>query len=83
MDANGIVSFDYATKEPGAYPLGIVSYMLADTKYPDAAKGRAVRELATYILSPKCAKDAGADLGFSLLDGSFLKKAQELVARIG
>ena len=83
MDANGIVTFDYATKEKGAYPLGIVSYMLADTKNPDAAKGKAVKELATYILSTKCAKDAGGDLGFSVLDGSFLKKAQDLIARIG
>ena len=83
MDANGIVTFDYATKEKGAYPLGIVSYMLADTKNPDAAKGKAVKELATYILSTKCAKDAGKDLGFSVLDGAFLKKAQELVAKIG
>ena len=31
MDANGIMTFDYATKEAGAYPLGIVSYLLADT----------------------------------------------------
>jgi phosphate transport system substrate-binding protein len=57
--------------------------MLADTKNPDAAKGKAVKELATYILSTKCAKDAGKDLGFSVLDGAFLKKAQELVAKIG
>ena len=83
MDPNGIVTFDYATKEKGAYPLGIVSYLLADTKNPDAAKGKAVKELATYILSTKCAKDAGADLGFSVLDGAFLKKAQDLIAKIG
>jgi phosphate transport system substrate-binding protein len=83
MDANGIVTFDYATKEKGAYPLGIVSYLLADTKYPDAVKGKAVKELATYILSPKCAKDSGKDLGFSVLDGAFLKKAQDLIAKIG
>ena len=83
MDANGIVTFDYATKEKGAYPLGIVSYLLADTKNPDAAKGKAVQEFASYILSTKCAKDAGADLGFSVLDGAFLKKAQALIAKIG
>ena len=83
MDANGIVTFDYATKEKGAYPLGIVSYLLADTKNPDAAKGKAVQEFASYILSTKCAKDAGSDLGFSVLDGAFLKKAQALIARIG
>jgi len=83
MDANGIVTFDYATKEPGAYTLGIVSYMLADTAYTDKTRGAAVKALATYVLSPTCAKDKGADLGFSVIDGAFLKKAQELIAKIG
>ncbi len=83
MNANGIMSFDYATKEPGAYPLGIVSYMLADTSYPDKNKAAAVKALATFLLSPGCAKDKGAALGFSVIDGGFLKKAQSLVAKIG
>ena len=83
MDANGIVTFDYATKEKGAYPLGIVSYLLADTNYPDATTGKAVKALATYILSTKCSRDVGGALGFSVIDGVFLKKAQALVAKIG
>jgi phosphate transport system substrate-binding protein len=29
QDANGWLTYDYATKEKGAYPLGIVSYLLA------------------------------------------------------
>jgi phosphate transport system substrate-binding protein len=83
IDANGIMSFDYATKEAGAYTLGIVSYMLVDTNYTDKTKAAAVKQLASYILSPACAKDKGEALGFSVLDGAFLKKAQELVAKIG
>jgi phosphate transport system substrate-binding protein len=83
IDANGIMSFDYATKEAGAYTLGIVSYMLVDTNYTDKTKAAAVKSLASYILSPACAKDKGEALGFSVLDGAFLKKAQELVAKIG
>ena len=83
IDANGIMSFDYATKEVGAYTLGIVSYMLVDTAYTDKTKAAAVKSLASYILSPACAKDKGEALGFSVLDGAFLKKAQELVAKIG
>lgn len=83
IDANGIMSFDYATKEVGAYTLGIVSYMLVDTNYTDKTKAAAVKSLASYILSPTCAKDKGEALGFSVLDGAFLKKAQELVAKIG
>lgn len=83
MDANGIVSFDYATKEPGAYTLGIVSYMLVDTAYPDKTRAAAVKALANFILSPACAKDKGEALGFAVLDGAFKKKAEELNARIG
>ena len=83
IDNNGIMSFDYATKEAGAYTLGIVSYMLVDTNYTDKTKAAAVKSLASFILSPACAKDKGEALGFSVLDGAFLKKAQELVAKIG
>jgi phosphate transport system substrate-binding protein len=83
MDSNGIVTFDYATKEPGAYTLGIVSYMLADTAYPDKSRGAAVKSLASFVISPECAKAVGSDLGFSLIEGPFLKKAQELIAKIG
>ena len=83
MDSNGIVTFDYATKEPGAYTLGIVSYMLADTAYADKTRAAAVKALATYLLSPTCAKDKGADLGFSVIDGDFKKKAESQIAKIG
>jgi phosphate transport system substrate-binding protein len=83
QDANGWLTFDYATKEKGAYPLGIVSYLLADTKYPEKAKADAVKEFATFILSPKCANDVGQDLGFSVIDGDLLKKSLAQVAKIG
>ena len=83
MDANGIVTFDYATKEAGAYTLGIVSYMLVDTAYADSARGAAVKALASFILSPACAKTAGEALGFSVLDGEFKKKAEAQIAKIG
>jgi phosphate transport system substrate-binding protein len=83
VDANGIVTFDYATQEKGAYPLGIVSYMLADTAYPDKTRAAAVKSFATFLMSSKCAKDVGTALGFSLLDGEFLKVATAQVAKIG
>ena len=83
QDANGYLTFDYATKEKGAYPLGIVSYLLADTKYDDKTKAAAVKEFAQFILSPKCARDAGESLGFSVIDGDFLKKSLAQVAKIG
>ncbi|CAN2186273.1 PstS ABC-type phosphate transport system, periplasmic component [Candidatus Nanopelagicaceae bacterium] len=83
QDANGYLTYDFATKEKGAYPLGIVSYLLADTKYPNKDKGAAVKEFANYILSSKCSKDVGSDLGFSVIDGELLKKSLAQVAKIG
>jgi phosphate transport system substrate-binding protein len=83
QDANGFLTYDFATKEKGAYPLGIVSYLLADTKYPNKEKGAAVKEFANYILSSKCSKDVGGDLGFSVIDGELLKKSLAQVAKIG
>jgi phosphate transport system substrate-binding protein len=78
--ADGIVTFDYNTKVPGAYPIGVVSYMLLETSYADKAKGKAVVEVAEYLLSPACSLGA-ASTGFIVIEGTFLAKAKELIAR--
>jgi phosphate transport system substrate-binding protein len=83
QDANGFLTYDFATQEKGAYPLGVVSYLLADTKYPKAGQAEAVKAFANYILSPKCSKDVGGALGFSVIDGELLKKSLAQVAKIG
>ena len=78
--ADGIVTYDYATKVPGAYTLGIVSYMLLETSYKNKEKGKAVVELAEYLLSPECSLGA-ASTGFVVVEGTFLEKAKQLIAR--
>ena len=78
--ADGIVTFDYNTKVAGAYPIGVISYMLLETSYADKAKGKAVVELAEYLLSPACSLGA-ASTGFIVIEGTFLAKAKELIAR--
>lgn len=83
QDANGYLTYDYATTEKGAYPLGIVSYLLADTKYSKAGQADAVKAFANYILSTKCSNDVGSALGFSVIDGALLKKSLAQVAKIG
>ena len=83
QDANGWLTYDYKTTEKGAYPLGIVSYLLADTKYPNADTAKAVTEFAKFILSAPCAQKVGSSLGFSLIDGDLLKKSLAQVAKIG
>jgi len=78
--ADGVVTFDYNTKVAGAYPIGVVSYMLLETSYADKAKGAAVKEVAEYLLSSECAT-AAAPSGFIAIEGTFLAKAKELLAR--
>jgi phosphate transport system substrate-binding protein len=78
--ADGIVTFDYNTKVAGAYPIGVVSYMLLETSYADKTKGAAVKEVAEYLLSSECATTA-APSGFIAIEGTFLAKAKDLLAR--
>jgi phosphate transport system substrate-binding protein len=78
IDSNNILTYDYATKEPGAYPLGIVSYLLADT----AGKNRsAVKEWAKYLVSPSCV-NSKPELGFALITGKFLEFVNKQINRI-
>jgi phosphate transport system substrate-binding protein len=81
QDAAGIVTYDYTTKEPGAYPLGIISYMLLETEYADKARGAAVKSLAEYILSPACS-NTDPKLGFIVVSGTFLDKAKAQIAKM-
>ena len=78
--SDGIVTFDYNTKVAGAYPIGVISYMLLETSYADKSKGAAVKQLAEYFLSSECAT-AAAPNGFIAIEGTFLAKAKELLAR--
>ena len=81
QDANGIVTYDYGTKVAGAYTLGIVSYMLIETEYADKARGAAVKALAEYILSPACSA-VDPKLGYVVVSGTFLTKANALIAKM-
>jgi len=81
QDANGIVKYDYGTKVAGAYTLGIISYMLIETEYADKARGAAVKALAEYILSPACSA-VDPKLGYVVVSGTFLTKANALIAKM-
>jgi phosphate transport system substrate-binding protein len=77
VDANGFIDFDYKTTSPGAYPLGIVSYALVDTKNPNAT---AIKQLLNYMLSAKCVSTS-AD--FAVIVGDLLAINQKQIAKIG
>ena len=78
IDSNNILTYDYSTKEPGAYPLGIVSYLLADTAGKNKA---AVKEWAKYLVSPECVS-AKPELGFALITGKFLEFVNKQINRL-
>lgn len=79
---NGIITFDYKTKEPGSYLFGTTSYALVDTKQKDAKTAKAVRDLLTYLLDPKCPKtDPSQD--FTVITGPLREINLKLIARIG
>ena len=81
--AEGTYLFDYKTTEKGAYPISIVSYLIFDTQYASASTAAAVKELATYILSPACAQTEGAALGFAVITGPAKATAEKMIAQIG
>jgi phosphate transport system substrate-binding protein len=78
--ADGKLTFDYNTKTPGAYVLGIVSYALVDT----AATGenaKAAKSFLQYVLSPACPTSAPT-LGYATITGSLLTLDNTLLASL-
>jgi phosphate transport system substrate-binding protein len=78
-DANGFLTFNYKTTVAGAYPLGIVSYALVDTKNPNAT---AIKQLLNYFLSAKCV-NTDPSLEFSQISGDLLALNLRQIAKIG
>lgn len=79
VNDNGYLSFNYNTTDAGAYPLGIVSYALVDTKSSNAA---VVKALVSYILDPKCAS-ANPSLEYTTITGPLLSLDKAQIAKIG
>ena len=59
---NGLYKFDYNTKAPGAYILGIVSYALVDSA-ATGEKAAAMTSFLKYVASADCAGSAAAAKG--------------------
>lgn len=80
VDVKGIFKFDYATKEAGAYTLGIITYMLGDSDYKDKAALPAIKAWANLIISPACT-DLAPD--FISITGNLKKYADAAIAKLG
>lgn len=79
VDPNGFLTFDYSTSAAGAYPLGVVSYALVDTKGKNAA---AVKQFLSFVLDAKCV-NANPALGYSEITGTLRTLDLNQIAKIG
>ena len=82
VGATGFFTFDYDTKEPGAYTLGIVSYMLGDSDYKSKSELAAIKEWANFIISDECTS-LGKDDAFIPIAGELRKIALAQIAKLG
>jgi phosphate transport system substrate-binding protein len=80
VSTDGKLTFDYNTKDAGAYVLGIVSYALVDTaKTGDKAK--ATKSFLSYVLSPAC-PTTDASLEYTTITGNLFKADTALLAKL-
>jgi len=78
--SNGALTFNYDTKEPGAYVLGIVTYALMDpANTGDNAK--AAKSFLNYVLSPAC-PTTDSTLEYTTITGALLKVDNDLLAKL-
>jgi phosphate transport system substrate-binding protein len=78
LNSGGLYQFDYKTKTPGAYILGIVSYALVDSA-KTGANAAAATSFLKYVASPACANSNSA---FAAESGPVAAYVQTLLAKL-
>ena len=79
VNQNGYLTFNYNTTVANAYPLGIVSYALVDTK---SKNGAAIKSFLNFIVDPKCPA-TDPSLEYATITGPLLAVDQAQIAKIG
>jgi phosphate transport system substrate-binding protein len=74
------LKLDYTTKSPDAYPIILVTYEIACSKYSDATVGGNVNKFLTYTATT--GQSSLKDLGYAPLPSSIQPKVQAAVASI-
>ncbi|WP_212721658.1 PstS family phosphate ABC transporter substrate-binding protein [Nocardioides dongxiaopingii] len=82
-DVDMAVSLDRTTTESGAYPVVLLSYLVACQSYDDAATEANVKGYLEYIVSDAGQATAAEEAGSAPLGEATAAKAQEIVATIG
>ncbi len=78
VNDNGYLTLNYNTTIPNAYPLGIVSYALVDTK---SKNGAAIKSFLNFILDPKCPA-TNPSLEYAAISGPLLTLDEAQIAKI-
>ena len=74
------LKLDYATKKPGAYPIVLVTYEIACTKYADPKVGTFVKSFLTYTSG--AGQTALNQLGYAPIPPSVKDKVTKAIAAI-
>jgi phosphate transport system substrate-binding protein len=81
-DVDMAVDIDRETTEPGAYPVVLLSYVIACQTYDDQAEADLVKGYLSYIVSDEGQQAASEEAGSAPLSGSVAEKAQSIVDTI-
>jgi phosphate transport system substrate-binding protein len=73
---------DRKTESQGTYPIVLVSYFIACTKYGSASEAEAVRAYAEYVISPEGQELASEQAGSAPLSSALTKKVTPAVEAI-
>ena len=76
------LDLDYATKEPGAYPINLVTYEIVCSTYSDSAKGAFVKAFLTHFASPEI-QSGLQELGYAPLPAEVDTKVNTAIDAIG
>lgn len=81
-DVDMAVDIDRTTTEAGAYPVVLLSYLIACQTYEDQAEADLVKGYLSYIVSDEGQQAAAEEAGSAPLSSSVAEKAQSIVDAI-
>jgi phosphate transport system substrate-binding protein len=74
---------DRTTTKPGTYPVILVSYQIACTKYDDANQGKVVQGLMKYLVSPEGQDAAAKAAGSAPISDQLRTQLEPAAAAVG
>ena len=83
MEGDIAIELARDTANAEEYPLVLVSYSLACTKYADAAKGELVKGFLTYIASKEGQEAAAENAGSAPISDELRTKVESSIEAIG